>query len=180
MTPENPIKDLTQFNWGGMASPTEYDVPKCGEGVFGCTKMTDGHWTHTMNGTWTVGDMHPSPSRKNEPEPRNGTGVRFLSIHGHCHAPTCIQFDLFNAETNEIICSQRPLYGNGAGHFQEEGYLNIPPCVFGSEAEGLISPPGGDKGLPFATRLFSKKTCHADYAHHGEMSLWQTYGELVA
>ena len=147
MTSEKPIKDLTQFNWGGMASPVEYDVPKCGVGIHGCARGADGHWTHTMNGTWTVGDMRPNPSR-----------------------------------TNELICAQRPLYGDGTGlDFQEEGYLNIPPCVFGSsEAEdGLAPPPGGEGGLPFSTRLFSKKICRADYAHHGEMSLWQTYGELV-
>ena len=55
----------------------------------------------------------------------------------------------------------------------------IPPCVFGSEAEGLLPPPGGEKGLPMDTPLFSRKVCHADYGHHGEMSLWQSYGVLV-
>ena len=55
----------------------------------------------------------------------------------------------------------------------------IPPCVFGSEAEGLLPPPGGEKGLPMDTPLFSRKLCHADYGHHGEMSLWQSYGVLV-
>ena len=180
VTPEKTFTDVTQFNWGGMASPTEYDVPKCGEGVFGCTKGSDGHWTHTMNGTWTVGQMRPRASRTGEPEPKNATAVKFLSIHGHCHAPTCIQFDLYNADTNELICRQKPLYGDGSGeNFQEEGYVNIPPCVFGSAAEGLPPPPGGERGLSFGTRLFSKKICRADYGHHGEMSLWQTYGVLV-
>ena len=52
--------------------------------------------------------------------------------------------------------------------------------MFGSEVEGLLPPPGGaEKGLPMGTRLFSKKVCQADYAHHGEMSLWQSYGQLV-
>ena len=55
-------------------------------------------------------------------------------------------------------------------------YLTIPPCVFGSADEGLPPPPGGEDGLPFGTRLFSRKVCRADFAHHGEMSLWQTYG----
>ena len=181
VTPENPIADVSQFNWGAMATPTEYDVPKCGDGVMDCEKGADGHWTHTMNGTWTIGDMgRPNPSRTGEPEMKNATGVQFHVIHGHCHAPTCIQFDLWNADTNELICSQRPTYGDGAdADFHEEGYINVAPCVFGSAEEGLMPSPGGPKGLPMATRLFSKKTCRADEAHHGEMSLWQTYGSLV-
>lgn len=179
-TPENQFKEVSQFNWGGMATPTEYDVPKCADGVFGCLKGEDGHWTHTMNGTWTVGQMHPKASRSDQHEPINATGVKFLSIHGHCHAPTCIQFDLYNADTNELICRQQPLYGDGSGEdFEEAGYVNIPPCVFGSKEEGLPAPPGGDRGLPFGTRLFSRKVCRADNGHHGEMSLWQTYGVLV-
>lgn len=165
-----------------MASPTEYDVPKCEEGKFGCAKSKDGHWTHTMNGTWTVGDMHPIRSRTGEPQIANASGVKFLSIHGHCHAPTCITFELFNADTGEKICSQRPMYGSGnaSEDFQEDGYINIAPCVFGVKEDYLPTPPGGEKGLPMSTRLYSKKVCHADYAHHGEMSLWQSYGVLVA
>ena len=180
-SPGQQFSDLTQFNWGGMASPTEYDVPKCGEGVFGCTKGADGHWTHMMNGTWTVGEMRPSKSRTGEPELTNASAVRFISLRGHCHAPTCIQFDLLNADTGELICSQRPIYGDGSSQdFQEDGYVSIPPCLFGPEGEGLPLPPGGMNGLPLNTKLFSKKVCQADYAHHGEMSLWQSYGELVA
>ena len=134
-----------------------------------------------MNGTWTVKQMGAIDSRTGEPRMENATGVRFMSIHGHCHAPTCKQFDLFNADTNELICTQKPLYGSGAAgeSFQEEGYINVPPCLFGSAEEGLLPPPGGARGLPFATRLFSRKICAADYAHHGEMSLWQTYGHLA-
>ena len=32
-----------QHNWGGLATPTEYDAPKCGEGVLQYT-LVDGHW----------------------------------------------------------------------------------------------------------------------------------------
>jgi len=173
-----------------------------------------------MNGTWTVGDMHPQQSRTGQPQIQNASGVKFLSIHGHCHAPTCITFELFNAgessfarqrdthrereghpphaevvpisdcsyrlllnaDTGGKICSQQPMYGSGnaSEDFQEDGYINIAPCIFGDAEDFLPAPPGGDKGLPMSTRLFSKKVCRADYAHHGEMSLWQTYGVLVA
>ncbi len=85
------IRDVTQFNWAGMGSPTEYDVPKCTDGVFGCSKDTNGDWVHTMNGTWQVSQMM-NVNR----HPPNATGISFKTIHGHCHAPTCIVFELWN------------------------------------------------------------------------------------
>ena len=56
--------------------------------------------------------------------------------------------------------------------FDEKGYITVPPCVFGDKADGLMPA----RALPFGTRLFSMKKCKADTGHHGEMSLWQTYG----
>ena len=151
-----------------MTSPScAVQVPICHEGRFGCSKE-QGHWVHTMNGTWTVGEMSPVGYHR----PSNATGVRFLTIHGHCHAPTCITFELWNADSNKLICRQSPVYGTGNSTFNELGYLNVPPCVFGEEVDGLMPA----KNLPFGTRLFSRKRCKADTGHHGEMSLWQTYG----
>jgi hypothetical protein len=63
-------------------------------------------------------------------------------------------------DTNQLICSQRPVYGDGTeASFHESGYINIPPCVFGSAAEGLLPPPSanGLRGLPLDTPLFSRK-----------------------
>jgi len=152
------ITNVIQHNWGGLATPTEYDVPKCGEGVPQCT-LIDGHWVHTMNGTWTVGQM------------TGGIDFRPVVIHGHCHAPTCIEFNLYNADTGELVCSQKPVYGRSNATYDEDGYLAVPPCVFGDAKQGLVPM----QSLPPSTRLFSNKTCKADYGHHGEMSLWQTY-----
>lgn len=161
------IDAVEQFNWGGMATPTEYDVPKCGADVPGCS-YEDGRWVHRMNGTWQVGDMvgHRALS--------NGDGVRFHTIHGHCHAPTCLLFELFNADTNELVCRQVPVYGKSNETFDEAGYLSVPPCLFGDpkEKDGLMPAITYHPNTTF----YSSKTCHADYGHHGEMSLWQTYG----
>lgn len=121
---------------------------------------------HYMNGTWEVGEM------SNVQEKPPNAGVKFLTIHGHCHAPTCLSFDLYNADTKEIICSQTPTYGTGTNVYNESGYITVPPCVFGNEEDGLMPA----QVLPFGTRLFSSKRCRADTGHHGEMSLWQTYG----
>lgn len=155
---EARIQNVNQHNWGGMATPIEYDVPKCAADIEGCA-YEDGHWVHRMNGSWTVGEM---------------TGGKPFSpavIHGHCHAPTCLEFNLYNQDTGDLICAQVPVFGTSNATYDEKGYLHVPPCVFGSEAEGLarvfeLSP---------STRLFSSKKCKADVGHHGEMSLWQTY-----
>lgn len=156
---EDPsIANVFQHNWGGMATPTEYDVPKCADGVEGC-QFIDGHWIHSMNGTWTVKQM------------TGGVPWRPVTIHGHCHAPTCIEFNLYNADTGELICSQKPIYGQSNKTFDEKGYLSVPPCVFGSSQDGLFNIPN----ISAETNLFSNKTCKADAGHHGEMSLWQTY-----
>jgi hypothetical protein len=170
-----PISDVLQFNWGGMASPVEYDVPKCAEGVYGCSRGVDGGWVHSHNGTWKVSQM---TARKTPgipvKVPANATGVSFVTIHGHCHAPTCISFELWNHDTKTLVCRQEGTFGKSNRTFDEEGYLHVPPCVFGSEEEGL-NPA---LHLPFNTTLFGTKKCKADYGHHGEMSLWQTYGHF--
>lgn len=166
----NPIAGVIQYNWGGMATPTEYDVPQCSAGKFGCTREATPSgvgWVHSMNGTWTVGDMVFNDTPKG-----NSTAITFLTIHGHCHAPACLSFELFNADTNELICSQTPTYGTSNTTYDEKGYLAVPPCVFGDPKAGLMPP----HTLSFGTTLFSKKRCSADHGHHGEMSLWQTYG----
>merc|ERR1712228_425389 len=118
----------------------------------------NGHWVHTMNGTWRVGEM--SNSKKH---PANATGIKFLTIHGHCHAPTCILFELWNAYSNELLCRQAPVYGTSNSIFDEKGYITVPPCVFGDEADGLMPA----RTLPFGTRLYSMKRCKADTGHHG-------------
>ena len=41
----------------GAGYGSEYDVPKCGEGVPGCALESDGTWVHTITGTFKVGDV---------------------------------------------------------------------------------------------------------------------------
>ena len=159
------IANVEQFNWGGMATPTEYDVPKCSAGVPGCS-YEGGRWVHRMNGTWAVQDM--VRGRGLGPD----EGVQYRTIHGHCHAPACLLFELFNAETNELVCRQVPVYGTSNATFDEAGYLSVPPCLYGDASEGLLPAVT----YPGNATFFSTKTCQADYGHHGEMSLWQTYG----
>ena len=79
-------------------------------------------------------------------------------------------------QTPKSSSAGRPLtYGTSNKTYDEKGYLAVPPCVFGDEKAGLQAP----FSLPYATNLFSTKRCAANTGHHGEMSLWQTYGVHV-
>eukprot|EP00039_Didymoeca_costata_P022118 m.3773 g.3773 ORF g.3773 m.3773 type:complete len:792 (-) comp2823_c0_seq1:19-2394(-) len=150
-----------------IGSPWEYDVPKCGPGVPGCS-MENGTWIHTITGS-VVGHHN------------------FVSLNFHCHAPTCLSMEVFvcpegvsTLECNETIgkpmCRQEPVYG-GAGNpatkgtrFDETGYIAIPDCFWGDSEFGLEAPPNVT-GLA----LYMVKRCNATYAHYGEMAGGQPF-----
>ena len=81
---------VRRTTWG-IASPVEYDVPRCGEGVAGCTRATkssggDGSgrgWVHTINGTFEGGG-------------------RLAAAHFHCHAPTCLSVAMYRCNMSEV------------------------------------------------------------------------------
>ena len=56
-----------------------------------------------------------------------------------------MQGELWNDDTGELLCRNTAQYGNstsGSDPMQEKGYVvGIPPCVWGSEEEGLLPPP---------------------------------------
>merc|ERR1719322_744624 len=110
---------------GGIASPVEYDVPKCAPGVMGCSQNPDGTWTHTISGTFKAEG-------------------KLAAAHFHCHAPTCLSVAMYNDATGELICAERPIYGGtGAIHNQamdEPGFIAQPPCLWGSPEHGLEEP----------------------------------------
>lgn len=45
------------------------------------------------------------------PVPRNFTKITPLVMTPHCHAPSCIRQEFWNADTNEIICNMTAMYG---------------------------------------------------------------------
>ena len=66
--------------------------------------------------------------------------VALIYAAPHCHAPSCISMELYNADTGDLICSVSPVYGQGDvvhNKFDELGYLLLPPCLWGTAAEGL-------------------------------------------
>ena len=55
------------------------------------------------------------------------------------------------------------------------GYIAIPPCLWGSEEEGLAPPTF----LSFETNLLSIKRNNNTNAHYGDMAMWQMRGVMV-
>ena len=38
-------------------------------------------------------------------------GVHLIYAGGHCHAPSCVSMELFNADTGKLLCRHDPVYG---------------------------------------------------------------------
>jgi hypothetical protein len=146
--------NVGRTTWG-IASPVEYDVPKCGPEVPGCTQQPDGNWIHTIEGTY------------------QGHG-KLVAAHFHCHAPTCLSMKMMDNATGEVICEERPVYG-GTGkadpNYDEAGYIFQPPCLWGDNPELGLQPPPDVTGKT----LYTIKTSNATYGHHGEMAWQQMY-----
>ena len=56
-----------------------------------------------------------------------------------------------------------------------QGYIAIPPCLWGTESEGLLPPVY----LPYDANLLSIKRNNNTWAHYGDMAMWQMRGVLV-
>jgi hypothetical protein len=159
---------LSRTTWG-IASPVEFDVPKCANGVEGCSLHADGRtWVHTITGSYEGGG-------------------RLAHAAFHCHAPTCLSIAMdrcprpvsaaaCNTSTPgvELLCREEPVYG-GTGRvdrkeFDEPGYILQPPCLWGGAEFGLEPPPDTTGHI-----LHSVKTSNATYGHHGEMAWQQMY-----
>ncbi|CAK0840641.1 unnamed protein product [Prorocentrum cordatum] len=136
--------------WSIGANTAEYDVPQCppGSQVKECI--------HEITGTVTV----------------PGTDWHMVAAHFHCHAPTCIALEVFNNLTGELLCREEAHHGEGTDllpggdKFDQQGYIDQPPCLWGSpplERPPLVS------GIPLIIKSFTNST----YSHLGEMALPQ-------
>jgi len=101
--------------------------------------------------------------------------MRLIYYGGHCHAPACISMTLYRNDTGEILCQQKPIYGQGNitnNKFDEAGYILIPPCLWGNDIglePSILLPPG--------TPLLSvKKDRNTHQGHYGEMASVQMRG----
>eukprot|EP01060_Flectonema_neradi_P036402 TRINITY_DN698_c1_g2_i1.p1 TRINITY_DN698_c1_g2~~TRINITY_DN698_c1_g2_i1.p1 ORF type:complete len:718 (+),score=175.93 TRINITY_DN698_c1_g2_i1:80-2155(+) len=158
--PETPSHtNLERFYFQTEAYAGEYDVPKCKENEE-CVHSITAHFTPKM----MTGNVA-----------KNSTGMQLMYAGGHCHAPSCISMELYNADTGDLLCRQAPVFGDGDEIFNEKGYIAIPPCLWGSEEDGLEPPVF----LPWNANLTSIKKNNNTNGHYGEMASWQTRGVTV-
>jgi len=151
-------RQVYRATWG-IASPVEFDVPKCAPGITGCEKEADGTWVHTTSGTFKGGGS-------------------LVHAAFHCHAPTCMSITLYrcapgtvvcNATSGELLCEEKPVFGtNNSQPFNEVDFILQPPCLWGSKDFGLEATPNVTGYV-----LGSVKRSNATNAHHGEMAWLQ-------
>ena len=185
----NPAKhqQLYRWHWQTAMGSGEYDVIRAKEGT------PPSQAIHTIMAKIQVKDFasgacnYRSGLNSLTPACKPGSvGFKPIFLGGHCHAPTCISMELFNADTGESICRQVPTYGtlragaNGTAdpnrRFEEAGYLALPPCLWSDDSSsGLPAPPL----LRWDTNLTAIKHCNSTYGHTGEMARWQGHGIIV-
>ena len=106
------------------------------------------------------------------PVPGNFTKITPLIMTSHCHAPSCIRQEIWNTDTNEILCNITARYGDekyGSTDdvFNEKDYLAISPCLYGYQA-GLQFP----FHLSPDTNIKAIKYFNNTYRHIGQMAQW--------
>merc|ERR1712232_1153018 len=104
--------------------------------------------------------------------PKKFSKITPLVMTPHCHAPSCIREELWNVDTNEIICNVTAKYGSKkygslSQVFNEANYIAIPPCIYGNQP-GLQKP----FSLLPTTRLRAIKYFNNTYRHLGQMAQW--------
>lgn len=107
-----------------------------------------------------------------EDVPSSFNGITPLVMTPHCHAPSCIRQEFWNADTGEIICNVTAKYGDLAygsldNVFNEANYIAIPPCIFGNQT-GLQYPFTVNPD----TNITAIKYLNNSYRHLGQMAQW--------
>ena len=102
-----------------------------------------------------------------EDTPKHFHGITPYVMTPHCHAPSCIREELWNADTGEILCNVTAVYGTGINVFNESDYVAIPPCLFGDEP-GLRKP----WSLAPDTNITAVKYYNNSFRHLGQMAQW--------
>lgn len=166
-------RNLLRMYYQTEAWSSEYDVPKAlpGTPIQACV--------HEITAHFQVKDMLRNCDIRKDPNCWGNTtgydGINLIYAAGHCHAPSCISMELYNADTGMLLCAHSPVYGQSHAVFDELGYITIPPCLWGEESEGLVQPAF----LPLNANLTSIKRNNNTDGHYGEMASWQMRGVLV-
>jgi hypothetical protein len=120
-------------------------VPQCPTG----TAPAD--CTHRLVGTQLIPEEH----------------TYAVAVQSHCHSGTCIAIQIYYNDTGELLCDQRSKFGQGErDRFDEPGYINRPPCLWGDAKYGLEPPPKIGGRVLRAVAITNSTS-----AHHGEMGI---------
>jgi len=103
-------------------------------------------------------------------------GFKLIMAAAHCHAPNCLRQTLVNKDSGEMLCDGKPVHGKSAEVYDEEGYLSTPPCLWGSDEEGLLPPPVLLKNTTLQMVTYFNST----FGHPGQMGIWQMKAARVA
>ena len=94
--------NLLRMYYQTEANAGEYDIPKCSP----TTPSED--CVHEITAHFQVKDMmRECPLRKDPSCWGNTTGYEGINLSyaaGHCHAPSCISMELYNADTGMLLC----------------------------------------------------------------------------
>eukprot|EP00928_Gymnodinium_smaydae_P046073 TRINITY_DN30668_c0_g1_i1.p1 TRINITY_DN30668_c0_g1~~TRINITY_DN30668_c0_g1_i1.p1 ORF type:complete len:406 (+),score=79.63 TRINITY_DN30668_c0_g1_i1:533-1750(+) len=146
----------------------EYDVPAAPRG----TPPEDA--VHVVKSRWQVRDMlrsgcDPLLDPYCADPAFAADGLLLIMAGAHCHAPACIDMELRNADSGELLCVIRASSGESERAMDERSYMWMPPCQWGSSDEGLRAPPL----LRLDTNLTSTKRANSTNGHPGVMAIWQ-------
>lgn len=170
-------KNLVFLYWQTEAHAGEYDIVPCPEGT------PKSQCIQEISSRWKVSDMmhdcslHNSKwcTGKGSKDETKVEGIQIMYAGPHCHAPSCLSMELYNADTGRLICSVVPIQGKTHRIYDEHGFLAIPPCLWGDPSEGLLEP----ELMSLSTTLLSIKRNNNTFAHTGDMASWQMRGVVV-
>jgi len=162
-------KLLHRFYFTTEAFAGEYDVVKCDE------KTPPTQCIQEITARFTAKQMFYDCNPAKDKDCAATNGIQLIYAGAHCHAPSCLSMELYNADTGALLCRQVPAVGTGSNDpYDEFGYISIPPCLWGYE-DGLIEPTT----LFLETNLLSIKRNNNTYGHFGEMASWQMRGVIL-
>eukprot|EP00937_MAST-01D_sp_MAST-1D-sp2_P001435 g1435.t1 len=161
-TPPVPASHKHLHHWVFLidAQVNDYEEVQC----------KDDHDGQTANHSNCIGRITahlPASQMGLEDVPPHYDTITPFVMTPHCHAPSCIREELWDADTNRIICNVSARYGTGNNTFNESDYAAIPPCLWGSQA-GLSAPPAIKPG----TNLRAVKYFNTSFRHLGQMAQW--------
>lgn len=164
--------------WSTEATNNEYDVPKSNANCLD-PSTPEKQCEHVIRSKFRgvdvfggSGCMSSDPNSCGNVTRINEDGGKFQLMYAgpHCHAPACKSMELWNEDTGELLCNVSAVYYGAA-----RCVLELPPCLWGSEGEGLKAPPV----LHLDSNLTIVKRTNNTNGHWGTMALWQMRGSYL-